>query len=395
MQNTQNDGQCTLALATLSSDCMALTPSCHAPCVLIDQEARLQQLRADREAHAHRQIWTKLPHGGPYRKVGRACAVRHRCRPYQPSNMLRRLVAASSVFLHPALISASHRAHAPWQVDAGRGRDPLLTLPDGTLRTIEPGYEPRKKAGPTTNFVGNHMTQGAIDLVQAELEQTESGSNTRRLQGGGGGAMLLLQPVSVEPVARVVSNVQAISSYRWRDSGTEVVLEILLKELQQSDGTRADGTALSVACMFGPSSLQLNIRGGDGTSWHLRIAALFHMVLPTRCFCAAEELVTLPKPDQDGDAALPANCDVLAAASDGLCEAVLQLPPSCATLLVRLVKADASLEWTSLTSAAVGAASQHSGSGSRPGPNLVALRRQLRQQRLGGAAFSSQPVSCS
>jgi hypothetical protein len=36
---------------------------------------------------------------------------------------------------------------------------------------VELGYE-KAEIGPTTNFVGNHMTQGAIDLVQAELGQT-------------------------------------------------------------------------------------------------------------------------------------------------------------------------------------------------------------------------------
>ena len=32
-------------------------------------EERLERLRADREAHSHRQLWTKDSHGGPYRKV--------------------------------------------------------------------------------------------------------------------------------------------------------------------------------------------------------------------------------------------------------------------------------------------------------------------------------------
>ena len=35
---------------------------------------------------------------------------------------------------------------------------------------VELGYH-RAETGPTSNFVGNHMTQGAIDLVQAELKQ--------------------------------------------------------------------------------------------------------------------------------------------------------------------------------------------------------------------------------
>ena len=37
------------------------------------------------------------------------------------------------------------------------------------------------ETGPTSNFVGNHMTQGAIDLVQAELGQKSP--RTLRLQG--------------------------------------------------------------------------------------------------------------------------------------------------------------------------------------------------------------------
>ena len=38
------------------------------------------------------------------------------------------------------------------------GYDALLQLPSGQARRVEPGYE-RPQTGPTTNFVGNHMTQ--------------------------------------------------------------------------------------------------------------------------------------------------------------------------------------------------------------------------------------------
>lgn len=38
------------------------------------------------------------------------------------------------------------------------------------LVQVELGYE-EAECGPTSNFVGNHMTQGAIDLVQAELKR--------------------------------------------------------------------------------------------------------------------------------------------------------------------------------------------------------------------------------
>ena len=38
------------------------------------------------------------------------------------------------------------------------GYDALLQLPDGQTRRVEPGYA-RPQTGPTTHFVGNHMTQ--------------------------------------------------------------------------------------------------------------------------------------------------------------------------------------------------------------------------------------------
>lgn len=37
--------------------------------VAITDETALEKLRREREAHRHRQIWTKDAHGGPYKKV--------------------------------------------------------------------------------------------------------------------------------------------------------------------------------------------------------------------------------------------------------------------------------------------------------------------------------------
>lgn len=36
---------------------------------VVSREVRLQQRRTDAEEHHHKQIWTKDPHGGPYKKV--------------------------------------------------------------------------------------------------------------------------------------------------------------------------------------------------------------------------------------------------------------------------------------------------------------------------------------
>lgn len=47
----------------------------------------------------------------------------------------------------------------------------------------EPGYE-RVEIGPTSNFVGDHMTQGAVELARADLVRPDRDSIARaRLEG--------------------------------------------------------------------------------------------------------------------------------------------------------------------------------------------------------------------
>ena len=58
------------------------------------------------------------------------------------------------------------------------GYDALEEHPDGTALVIEPGYE-KPPTGATTNFVGNHMTQGAIDLAQDALTAPDRDSEQR------------------------------------------------------------------------------------------------------------------------------------------------------------------------------------------------------------------------
>ena len=79
--------------------------------------ARRQEVdekRRDMEAHYHKNIWTKDPHGGRYR-----------------------------------------RSTGP---DARSGYDALEETKDGSKVEPELGYE-KPQIGPTSNFVGNHMTQ--------------------------------------------------------------------------------------------------------------------------------------------------------------------------------------------------------------------------------------------
>eukprot|EP00976_Prorocentrum_cordatum_P002845 55123-Prorocentrum_minimum.AAC.2 len=82
------------------------------------------------------------------------------------------------------------------QCGATGGYDALECRPDGSLIRTEPGYE-KPASGPTTNFVGNHMTQvtvvsnymyhceedvGAIDLVQSELTRPDPLAEIRQMR---------------------------------------------------------------------------------------------------------------------------------------------------------------------------------------------------------------------
>jgi uncharacterized protein (DUF736 family) len=62
-----------------------------------------------------------------------------------------------------------------------KGDDALEQTPDGTIIKREPGYE-KPQSGHTTNFVGNHMTQGAIDLVQHELTRVDPKMKEERMR---------------------------------------------------------------------------------------------------------------------------------------------------------------------------------------------------------------------
>ena len=62
-----------------------------------------------------------------------------------------------------------------------KGYDALEQTPDGTIIKREPGYE-KPQSGHTTNFVGNHMTQGAIDLIQHELTRVDPKMKEERMR---------------------------------------------------------------------------------------------------------------------------------------------------------------------------------------------------------------------
>ena len=120
------------------------------------------------------------------------------------------------------------------------GYDALEEHPDGTALVIEPGYE-KPPTGATTNFVGNHMTQGAIDLAQDALTAPDRDSEQRlaRLERARG-AMTREGPVLVRALPSVNdgeispsvrTRKTAIERYVWVDEADRVVLTVRARDL--------------------------------------------------------------------------------------------------------------------------------------------------------------------
>jgi hypothetical protein len=77
-----------------------------------------------------------------------------------------------------------------------RPASPLHFCP--SVVQLELGFIHAVEIGPTSNFVGNHMTQGAIDLVQAELGQRPS--MAKRMQQAQNTVIRAPQPKLLESV---------------------------------------------------------------------------------------------------------------------------------------------------------------------------------------------------
>lgn len=119
---------------------------------------KLEWLREQRESHKHKTIWTKDAHGGPYKKVWGVLV----------------LTLSTRFSLGHVRLYQSQRYHMThpnlyFQANDKSGIDPLKENLDGSTKSVALGHEVAE-VGPTSNFVGNHMTQGAIDMVQALLK---------------------------------------------------------------------------------------------------------------------------------------------------------------------------------------------------------------------------------
>ena len=120
------------------------------------------------------------------------------------------------------------------------GYDALEENPDGSALVIEPGYE-KPPTGATTNFVGNHMTQGAIDLAQDALTAPDRDRELRlaRLERARGastreGPVLLKALPSAtndEKIPSVRTTKTAIERFVCADEAEKVVLTVRARDL--------------------------------------------------------------------------------------------------------------------------------------------------------------------
>jgi len=196
---------------------------------LVQREQAMEMRRTDAEKHLYSDVWTKDPHGGAYRQVG--------CR---------------------------------------EGYDALLERPDGSLKDVQPGYE-RPLTGPTTNFVGNHMTQGAIDLVQSELMQRDpmyQMQKIRNYQCTYRPPKLLQRDVQyLEEPAKV----DTLHSYSWRDMGEDIMLAVPVQQL----GTEMQ--EIQMLPKFSEERFDLQLTCQDKRTWRLSLWPLRHRVDPPQC----------------------------------------------------------------------------------------------------------------
>ncbi|KAI7836742.1 hypothetical protein COHA_009380 [Chlorella ohadii] len=305
------------------------------------------------------------------------------------------------------------------RVNFNQGYDPLIQLPDGRDRPAELGYE-RVKTGPTSNFVGNHMTQGAIDLVQAHLEQPARGA---LLLGAGAGAAphlpRLLSSTESDAAAAAVAAAavpRPLHQYCWLDAGSSVRVEVPVDQMQLG----RTAACASVTCSIQADRLDLLIcatpepaaeedtshgthstapdyssapaSGAAGACHHrLLLHPLHAAVVPASCRCYVKGLPALPPGLQGhgGDSAEQPAAAAAAPPNQGSSQAATSfaLPPGATHIVIELCKVDAQLEWPALlASRALSAAAPGSGSSAAAQPDVVALRRALRQKLSRAAA---------
>lgn len=222
---------------------------------------------------------------------------------------------------------------------------------------MELGYE-RVKVGPTSNFVGNHMTQGAIDLVQAQLDLCHRAA-LLKLDAGDTGRPQLLQTaaLSAQPSLEAAT-FRKIHVYHWSDDGSKVTLDIPVQQMELGDDNHA-----AVTCKFTASELDLQavVRSNDPCAspapqrYRLLVSPLHASVLPHACHCYSWGTPGLPAPRHSGSGTAMPERSTAVNKSDRVQQPTsdeqvvsFTLPNAAASLVVQLVKEDHARRWEAL-----------------------------------------------
>jgi tetratricopeptide (TPR) repeat protein len=180
------------------------------------------------------------------------------------------------------------------QLDYKTGYD-ALEMPYGVAVQPEIGYE-KPQSGPTTNFVGNHMTQGAIDLVQAQLSQEDRAHRLLKAQqydamytkpklmASSANAALSTPEctsTSIVPVSRIWTPVQ---QFRWTDKGGYIQIKV-----PPPTNKATKGCTISFSAQ--PRQVRVEMSwschgvGGHSVDWVFGINQTFAEIDVNRCMC--------------------------------------------------------------------------------------------------------------
>jgi len=178
-----------------------------------------------------------------------------------------------------------------YRIDKGpgarKGYDALEQKSDGTMIKRAPGYE-KPQSGPTTNFVGNHMTQGAIDLVQYELTRLDPEGETRkaRLERARGIVRKSPELVSVTVEEAPSNDNICIEKFTWWDAGE--FIELVIKRSTLADAIWAEGT---LECSDTDATVSIPKVMSSSTAMRVYVLKLKHLyesIVPKKCTCVVD-----------------------------------------------------------------------------------------------------------
>ncbi len=208
------------------------------------------------------------------------------------------------------------------------------------------GYE-RTELGPTTNFVGNHMTQGAIDLVQADLDEIPMPSFPLLTDAPASGPLLISSAHVADSLALRAPKLQQIEHYGWEEHQGTVRLSIQLV---------IPSAAAASACLDGAFSDQdfwLALQhcapdGAPGIRHILTLPRLFGHIIPEQSHMNIAQMV----PEHDYRAAAAPMAEEADGAADRPQSMVVHTAQSSSSsmlVMVLLAKRDPQQSWPTLS----------------------------------------------